>query len=70
MIRFKLDALQKYDLTKNDSKYTPLIISINYSENGQNYAFISYCVFVRDSKNAITGARSVKQIVLINGLPF
>ena len=37
---------------------------------GFDYAFISYCVFVRDSKKDITGARSVKQIVLINGLPF
>ena len=49
MLKFKLSALEKYDLTKNDTKYTPLIISINYSEGDKSYAFISYCVFTRDS---------------------
>ena len=50
MLKFQLSALEKYDLTKNDTKYTPLIISINYSEDNKSYAFISYCVFTRDSK--------------------
>lgn len=31
---------------------------------------ISYCVFTLDSAQKITGARVVKQVVLINGLPF
>ena len=59
-IDFKLSALSKYELCKNDQKYTPLIISINYTQGGQNFAFIDYCVFVKDSEKKITGARSVK----------
>ena len=47
-----------------------MIISINYNQGGQNFAFIDYCVFVMDSQKKITGARTVKQIILINGLPF
>jgi len=31
---------------------------------------ISYCVFTIDSQKNITGARVIKQVVLINGLPF
>lgn len=49
MIDFKLTAIAKYELAKMTDKYTPLIISINYSENGHNYAFIDYCVFILDS---------------------
>ena len=60
MIDFKLDAIQKYELTKMTDKYTPLIISINYSENGQNFAFIDYCVFTLDSQKKITGIRSAR----------
>jgi len=48
-INFKLKDLAKYELFKNDIKFTPLVISINYNEGGQNFAFISYCVFVKDS---------------------
>ena len=50
MIDFKLSALMRYELGRMDDKYTPLIISINYSENGQNYAFIDYCLFTLDSQ--------------------
>jgi hypothetical protein len=31
---------------------------------------ISYCVFTKNSNNDITGLRVLKQVVLINGLPF
>lgn len=48
MIDFKLSAISMYELGKMDDKYTPLIISINYGENGQNYAFIDYCSFNLD----------------------
>lgn len=59
-IDFQLSKLNQHELTKNEGKYYPMILSINYNENGQNYAFISYCVFVKDSQQKITGARSVK----------
>ena len=48
-IDFKLSALSKYELCKNDAKYTPCIISINYNIAGQNFAFIDYCIFTKDS---------------------
>lgn len=33
-INFKLKDLAKYELFKNDIKFTPLVISINYNEDG------------------------------------
>lgn len=70
MLIFKMSALTPYELTKRSDAYTPLIISINYQAQGHNYAFIDYCVFTIDSQKKITGARSVKQVVLVNGMPF
>lgn len=49
MLVFKMAALTPYELTKRTDTYTPLIISINYQMQGQNYAFIDYCVFSVDS---------------------
>jgi hypothetical protein len=59
-IDFKMSKLNKFELTKCEGMYSPMILSINYNDNGQNFAFISYCVFTRDSNKQITGARSVK----------
>ena len=70
MLNFKMAALAPYELTKRTETYTPLVISINYMANGQYFAFIDYCVFTQDSNKKITGARSLKQIILINGMPF
>mmetsp|Transcript_18889 Transcript_18889/g.32257 ORF Transcript_18889/g.32257 Transcript_18889/m.32257 type:complete len:157 (-) Transcript_18889:292-762(-) len=69
-VDFDMKLLKNQELVKHDDKYFPMIISINYNKNGQNFAYISYCVFVKDSMSKITGARSIKQIVLINGLPY
>ena len=57
-------------MTQAANQYHPLIISINYNEGNSPYAMISYCLFTVDSHKTITGARVVKQVVLINGLPF
>lgn len=65
-IDFKMSKLNKFELTKMEGPYTPMILSINYNDHGQNFAFISYCVFTRDSNKKITGARSVKQLVLVS----
>ena len=67
-ISFDLKKLKKHDLTKENGKYFPLIISINYQEQGRNYAFINYCIFVKDSNKKITGVRGVKQIVLVSSI--
>lgn len=60
VLNFKLAALTPYELTQSKDNYTPLIISINYTQNGQYFAFIDYCVFTQDSQKKITGARMVK----------
>ena len=68
-INFALNKVINHELTETKGKYYPMIISINYSKNGQNFAFIDYCVFTKDSNQKITGARSVKQMVLVSIIP-
>lgn len=67
---FDLNLIAGFELTQAANSYHPMIISINYSEDRNPYAMISYCVFTVDSNKNITGARVVKQMVLINGMPF
>ena len=68
---FSFQALSKFDLMRADSKYTPLIISINYTDDkGRNNAYIDYFVFSEDFGGKIVSARSFKQLVLVNGMPF
>lgn len=65
-----MDFIAGYELQQMQGNYYPLIISINYQEQRQPYALIAYCAFQKDSKQNITGLRCLKQVVLINGLPF
>ncbi len=65
-----MNYIAGFELTKSANNYHPLIISINYNEGKKPYAMISYCVFTLDSQKGVTGARVIKQVVLINGLPF
>jgi len=65
-----MNYIAGFELTKSANNYHPLVISINYNEGKSPYAMISYCVFTLDSQKAVIGARVVKQVVLINGLPF
>ena len=65
-----MNYIAGFELTKSANSYHPLISSINYNEGKKPYAMISYCVFTLDSQKAVTGARVIKQVVLINGLPF
>lgn len=69
-VEFSLNFVAGYELFATQGGYYPLIISINYQENKQPYAMISYCVFTKNGNNDITGLRVLKQVVLINGLPF
>ena len=59
-VEFSLNKMLSFDLIKNSDKYYPLVVSINYSSQGQNYAFICYCVFVVNGDKFITGVRTVK----------
>jgi len=57
---FKLNLLNRAELFKNDEKYYPMVLSINYSLQGKNYAYINYCNFTADGNKQINGAKVVK----------
>ena len=69
-VKFDLNYLIAFELTKCVKDYAPLIISINYTDNGKQYAMISYGVFTKNGNGEINGAHINKQVVLINGMPF
>lgn len=69
-VKFDLNYLVAFELTKSVKDYSPLIISVNYTDNGQQYAMISYGNFRKNGDGVINGAAIVKQVVLINGMPF
>ena len=70
MIVFDMNYLTAFELTKSVKDYHPMIISINYQDNRQQFAMLSYVVFQRDGNQNINGCHVNKQVVLINGLPF
>lgn len=69
-VKFDLNYLVAFELTKSIKDYSPLIISVNYTDKGQQYAMISYGVFRKNGEGIISGASILKQVVLINGMPF
>ena len=70
MITFDMNYLTAFELTKCVKDYYPMIVSINYQDNGQQFAMLSYLTFTRDGNQNINGCHVEKQVVLINGLPF
>lgn len=69
-VKFDLNYLVAFELTKCVKDYSPLIISINYTDKGKQYAMISYGVFKKNGEGSINGAQIIKQVILINGMPF
>lgn len=67
---FELSVLRKQTLTQCTHEYFPMVISINYQHQGANNAFIAYFTFNSDQKNRPTGVKNIKQLVIINSLPF
>ena len=61
-----MNYLCAFGLTQNIREYHPIIISINYAERGQQYAFINYGVFEVDKDNEIKGIRISKQVILVS----
>lgn len=59
-VNFELNYLAAFEITKMVKDYSPLIISLNYKDNGKQYAMMSYGVFVKDSQQDVTGARILK----------
>jgi hypothetical protein len=70
MIIFAYDKMTAFELSKVVKDYYPMIISINYTDNGQQYAMMSYCTFLKNGEGKINGVQVQKQVVLIHGLPF
>lgn len=70
MITFDMSYLTAFELTKAVKDYYPMIVSINYQDNGQQFAMLTYLTFTRDGNQNINGCHVEKQVVLINGLPF
>ena len=65
-VQFDMNYLCAFGLTQNIREYHPIIISINYAERGQQYAFINYGVFEVDKDNEIKGIRISKQVILVS----
>ena len=47
-----------------------MIISVNYTKDKKQYAFLSYYVFETTPQNFPKAAKNVKQIIIVNGMPF
>ena len=47
---FDLNYLAAFELEKAVKDYHPLIISMNYTDNGQQYAMMSYATFTKDGQ--------------------
>jgi len=60
MITFDLNFLVAFELTKSVNDYSPLVISLNYNDDGKQFAMISYGVFLKNSEGTVTGARIEK----------
>ena len=60
LITFDLNYLVAFELTKSVNDYSQLVISLNYNDDGKQFAMISYGVFLKNSEGTITGARIEK----------
>jgi len=69
-ISFDINYLAAFELSKSIKDYFPMIISVNYTDQGSQYAMMTYCTFTKDGDQNINGVQVVKQVALINGLPF
>ena len=43
-----------------------MIISVNYQDNGAQYAMMTYCTFTKDGAGDINGVHVCKQVVLVS----
>eukprot|EP00347_Sterkiella_histriomuscorum_P000037 403377424 len=68
--QFDLNYMVGFELYKNFHNYYPIVFSINYQSKGKLYAFIIYGYFNKDGNSKINGVHIVKQLVIINGIPF
>ena len=67
-IEFDINYLAAFELSKSIKDYFPMIISVNYSDNGAQYAMMTYCTFTKDGDQNINGVHVVKQVALVSVL--
>ena len=46
-----------------------MIISVNYTDQGSQYAMMTYCTFTKDGDQNINGVHVVKQVALVSFIP-
>ena len=65
-VSFNFNLLGKYELLKSAGAYFPLVINVNYSKDGKQYAFMNYGEFTKNSSTGlINGVRITKQLVMV-----
>lgn len=74
-LAFDLRVILQQKLNANTHEYFPMVISINYNQNGQNFAFIAYYTFILGGGQGVssrtpTAVKLIKQCIIVNGLPF
>jgi hypothetical protein len=65
-ITFDLNFLVAFELGKIIKEYAPIVISLNYNDNGQQYAQINYGVFTKNAQGDVNGVKIEKQIVIVS----
>ena len=65
-VQFDINYLAAFELTKSIKDYYPMIISVNYQDNGAQYAMMTYCTFTKDGDQNINGVHVVKQVALVS----
>lgn len=59
-IKFDMNYLVAYELTKSMNDYYPLIISLNYNHGGKQFAMMSYGTFTKNASGTVNGAHIEK----------
>ena len=65
-IAFDINYLAAFELGKSIKDYFPMIISVNYTDEGRQYAMMTYCTFTKDGEQNINGVHVAKQVALVS----
>ena len=67
-ILFDTNYLAAFEMLKSIKDYYPMIISVNYIDNGAQFAMMTYCSFSKDGNDQINGVHVIKQVVLVSAV--
>jgi len=65
-LSFDMNFVSAYELGKSVNDYYPLIIALNYSHAGKQFAMMSYAYFTKNATGDVNGAHVEKQVVLVS----